>query len=32
MMERIKVSEMKEVLRAVDVIGDDEKEKEKCEC
>merc|ERR1719253_252926 len=28
-MERIKVSEMKEVLRAVDVIGDDEKEKEK---
>ena len=31
-MERIKVSEMKEVLRAVDVIGDDEKEKEKCEC
>lgn len=29
MMERIKVSEMKEVLRAVDVIGDDEKEKEK---
>ena len=29
MMARIKVSEMKEVLRAVDVIGDDEKEKEK---
>ena len=29
MMERIKVSEMKEVLSAVDVIGDDEKEKEK---
>ena len=28
-MERIKVSEMKEVLSAVDVIGDDEKEKEK---
>ena len=27
--ERIKVSELKEVLRAVDVIGDDEKEKEK---
>ena len=29
MMERIKVSEMKEVLRAVDVIGGDEIEKEK---
>jgi Ca2+-binding EF-hand superfamily protein len=29
MAERIKVSELKEVLRAVDVIGDDEKEKEK---
>ena len=27
--ERIKVSELKEILRAVDVIGDDEKEKEK---
>jgi len=27
--DRIKVSELKEVLRAVDVIGDDEKEKEK---
>jgi hypothetical protein len=27
--ERVKVSELKEVLRAVDVIGDDEKEKEK---
>jgi Ca2+-binding EF-hand superfamily protein len=29
MAERIKVSELKEVLRAVDVIGDDEKEKER---
>ena len=29
MMERIKVSEMKEVLRAVDVLGDDDREKEK---
>lgn len=29
LMERIKVAEMKEVLRAVDILGDDEKEKEK---
>lgn len=28
MAERIKVSEVKEVLRAVDIIGDDEKEKQ----
>lgn len=27
--DRIKVSELKEVLRAIDVIGDDEKEKDK---